>query len=184
MESLDSDIKYIVDSINDYVNGNDSEENYNIILDVVDSLHEYIKLTKKNKMRAMFVFLISRIATYIDSPLLVQEDLYKELIKSCKTEYDFYLESVKKLKEYVKECKSRGEYPNLDAAYLLTINLSLVFSSCMKYTSYIRTLESCYNSGIAFEANINSNGSTEKEEVKRLIMRTDSAIEELRKRED
>ena len=183
MENIENDIKYIVDSINDYVNGNDNEENYKVILEVVDSLHEYIKLTKKNKLRASFVFIVSRIATYVASPLLVKEDFYKNLIKSCKTEYDFYLESVKRLKEYVKECESKGEYPNLEAAYLLTINLSLLFSACMKYTSYIRTLESCYNSGIAFEANINSNGSTEKEEVKRLVMLTDAAIEELRKRE-
>lgn len=53
----------------------------------------------------------------------------------------------------------------------------------MRYMSYIRTLESCYKNDIAFQMNIESNGRQEKDEVKKLTMITDSAIEELKKGE-
>lgn len=183
MGDIEKDVKKIVDSINDYVNGKDTEENYKVILSVVEGLHEYIKLTKQNKLRAAFVFLVSKVATLITSPLLLKEDLYKEVISSCKIDYEFYLESVERLKNYVDECESRGEYPDLDAAYLLSINLSLVFRACMNYMGYIRTLENCYKNGITFQTNVESNGKQEKEEVKKLLMVTDSAIEELKKGE-
>lgn len=113
----------------------------------------------------------------------MREDIYKEIVSSCKMDYEFYLETVDKLKEYVDECEANGEYPDLDAAYLLSINLSLVFRACMRYMSYIRTLESCYKNDIAFQMNIESNGRQEKDEVKKLTMITDSAIEELKKGE-
>lgn len=183
MGELESSIKDTIDSINDYMNGNDTEENYRVILNVVDGLHEYIKLTKKNKLRAIFVFLASKIATFITTPFLMKEDIYKEIVSSCKMDYEFYLESVDKLKNYVAECEAKGEYPDLDAAYLLSINLSLVFRACMKYMSYIRTLESCYKNDVAFQMNIESNGRQEKDEVKKLTMITNSAIEELKKGE-
>lgn len=183
MGEMEKEIKDIVDSINDYINGNDTEENYKVILNVVDGLHEYIKLTKKNKLRATFIFLVSKIATFITTPFLMREDIYKEIVSSCKMDYEFYLESVDKLKEYVDECEANGEYPDLDAAYLLSINLSLVFRACMKYMGYIRTLESCYKNDIAFQMNIESNGRQEKDEVKKLTMITNSAIEELKKGE-
>ena len=104
MGELESSIKDTIDSINDYMNGNDTEENYRVILNVVDGLHEYIKLTKKNKLRAIFVFLASKIATFITTPFLMKEDIYKEIVSSCKMDYEFYLESVDKLKNYVAEC--------------------------------------------------------------------------------
>lgn len=183
MGDLDKEIKEIVDSINDYVDGNDSEENYEVILSVVDGLHEYIKLTKKNKLRATVVFLVSKVATFISSPALMKEDLYKDVISSCKMDYDFYLESVERLKNYVNECDARGEYPDLDAAYLLSINLSLVFRACMRYVDYVRTLENCYRNDVAFQTDIKNSAFKEKEEVKKLLMITDSAIEELKKGE-
>lgn len=40
MGEMEKEIKDIVDSINDYINGNDTEENYKVILNVVDGLHE------------------------------------------------------------------------------------------------------------------------------------------------
>ena len=181
MVDLEIGIKEIVASINDYINGNDTEENYEVIINVVDGLHEYIKLTKKNKLRATFVFLVSRLATLITSPSLMKEDLYREIMSSCRMDYEFYLEAIERLKRYVDECESKGEYPNLDAAYLLSINISLLFRACLNYTGYIRTLENCYKNDIAFQINIENNGKCEKEEVKRLLMITDSAIEELKK---
>ena len=184
MGDLENDIKNIVDSIKDYMDGNDTEENYEVILDAVDGLHDYIKLTKKNKMRATFVFLVSKVATLVTTPLLMKEDLYKEVMDQQKTDYDFYLESVERLKSYVNECEAKGEYPDLDAAYLLSVNISLVFRACMKYLGYIRTLENCYRNNIVFQTDIKSNGLKEKEEVKKLLMITSSAIEELKKGED
>lgn len=137
MVDMENGIKEIVASINDYINGNDMEENYEVILNVVDGLREYIKLTKKNKLRATFVFLVSKLATFITSPLLMKEDLYREIMSSCRMDYKFYLEAVERLKRYKND--------------------------------------------IAFQINIENNGKCEKEEVKKLLMITDSAIEELKK---
>lgn len=64
MGEMEKEIKDIVDSINDYINGNDTEENYKVILNVVDGLHEYIKLTKKNKLRGN-IYLLSIKDCYI-----------------------------------------------------------------------------------------------------------------------
>lgn len=183
MGELEREIKDTVDAINDYMNGNDTEENYRVIINVVDGLHEYIKLTKKNKLRATFVFLISKVATFMTVPSLLKESVYKSVITSCKIDYEFYIDSVNKLKNYVDECEEKGEYPDLDAAYLLSINLSLVFRACMKYVAHIRTLESCYKNDYTFQINIEDNGRREKDEVKKLTMITDSAIEELKKGE-
>lgn len=63
------------------------------------------------------------------------------MMDNCYSDLEYYLESSKKLEEYVKICSKTQEFPDLEAAYILTIKLSLILENIMDYTKEIRLME-------------------------------------------
>lgn len=142
---IQKEIQKILYYIEEFENGNDDylEEMYVII----EALKDYTKYGKKSYMKAKFILLISKLTTFITDSNIMETDYYKELVGYCNEDIEFYLDSVNKLKEYNRLCKRTGDYPDLEAAYILTIKLSNILENFYAYIHEIRMIEKA-NSGM------------------------------------
>lgn len=140
---MDSDIlikiQQILYYIEEYEQGND--EYYEAILEIVKAIKGYYNTAKRKYTRVKVILAVSKLATHITNSYLKDDRVYQRLIENCYVDLEYYLESSKKLEEYAKYCSKVGQYPDLEAAYILTIKLSLILENIMSYLKEIRLME-------------------------------------------
>lgn len=140
---MDSDtlikIQQILYYIQEYENGND--EYYDAIIEIIKAIKSYHHTAKRKYTRTKLILAFSKLATYVTNSYLKNERVYQRLIDNCYSDLEYYLESSKKLEEYTKACSKAKEYPDLEAAYILTIKLSLILENIMAYLKEIRLME-------------------------------------------
>ena len=78
---------------------------------------------------------------------LLNTNKYQELNTQIKYNIDQLKSSYKILNRYLIVCKNNNQYPDLDVAYLLSINLSLLVANIMDHISLIRLYEKSIQSG-------------------------------------
>lgn len=132
-------IQQILYYIEEYENGNDGY--YDAIIEIIKAIKAYQKTAKKNYKRTKIVLSVSKLATLVTNSYLKDERVYQQMMDNCYSDLEYYLESSKKLEEYVKICSKTQEFPDLEAAYILTIKLSLILENIMDYTKEIRLME-------------------------------------------
>lgn len=140
---MDSDtinkIQQILYYIEEYEKGND--EYYDAIIEIIKAIKDYHNTAKRNYKRTKFILAFSKIATNVTNSYLKDERVYQRLMDNCYKDLDYYFEASKKLENYVKLCSKTNEFPDLEAAYILTIKLSLILENIMAYTKEIRLME-------------------------------------------
>lgn len=132
-------IQQILYYIEEYENGND--EYYDAILEIVKAIKGYYGVAKRKYTRTKLILAISKLTTHITNSYLKDERIYQTLIDNCYSDLEYYLESSKKLEKYTEVCSKKNEYPDLEAAYILTIKLSLILENIMAYLKEIRLIE-------------------------------------------
>lgn len=132
-------IQQILYYIEEYEKGND--EYYDAILEIINAIKDYHNTAKKNYKRTKLVLAVSKIATTVTNSYLKDERVYQRLMENCYADLEYYLSASKKLEEYVQACLKTNEFPDLEAAYILTIKLSLILENIMAYTKEIRLME-------------------------------------------
>lgn len=140
---MDSDtlikIQQILYYIEEYENGND--EYYDAIIEIIKAIKSYYSTAKRKYTRTKLILSVSKLATHVTNSYLKNERVYQRLIDNCYADLEYYLESSKKLEEYANACSKTNEYPDLEAAYILTIKLSLILENIMVYLKEIRLME-------------------------------------------
>lgn len=174
---ISSEIEYVVECIQEYMNGN--EDYYEVVEVVIKALHEFKKLQIRNTLKAKLIFLVSKFVTFIKCPGLLRERDYQAIIECLNEDFGFYLTAQDKINQYIKKCEKTNHYPDLDMAYILYLNLSFLFRDIISYSSSIRTLEDNYINGYSFYGNTRSKAIIEtKETINKLLVITEPKKED------
>lgn len=132
-------IQQILYYIEEYEKGN--EEYYDAIIEIVRAIKNYNTTAKKNYKRTKIILAISKIATLVTNPNLKDERVYQRIVENSYNDLKYYLESSNKLEKYINICLKTNEFPDLEAAYILTIKLSLILDNIMAYIHEMRLME-------------------------------------------
>lgn len=125
--------------IDEYEKGN--EEYYDAIIEIINAIKDYKKTAKKNYVRTKAILAVSKMATRVAAANLQDERIYQQMMNNCYDDIEYYYECSKKLEEYVNICLKTKEFPDLQAAYILTVKLSLILDNVMGYLKEIRMME-------------------------------------------
>lgn len=148
-DNVNSIINKTLSIISDYYNG--KESNYDKIVQIINELHNYIKTIKMSIINAQITLKISENCTNKFYPELINTTNYQNIINQIKNNIDQLKISYRCLEKYLILGEKNNQYPDLDAAYLLSINLSLLIDNIMENIKVIRLYEKSLKSG--FEVN-------------------------------
>lgn len=177
---IQKEIQKILYVIEEFENGND--EYLEDVIEVVNSIKDYTHRTKSFYLKYKFILLVSKFVTLIYAFNLLSDNSYQHLDEYCHADLDYYMEASKHLSKYIKICSRNENYPDLEAAYLLTIKLSNILSNISLYLNEIRSLERSNNSMYRFISNKDFKYIREKSngEVESLVKVLDMKIDEAR----
>lgn len=148
-DNVNSIINKTLSIISDYYNG--KESNYDKIVQIINELHNYIKTIKMSIINAQITLKISENCTNKFYPELINTTNYQNIINQIKNNIDQLKISYRCLEKYLILGEKNNQYPDLYAAYLLSINLSLLIDNIMENIKVIRLYEKSLQSG--FEVN-------------------------------
>ena len=162
-------IQKILYYIEEYEQGN--EEYYDAIVEIVKAIKSYHTTAKRNYKRTKIILAVSKVATHVTSSYLKDERVYQKLINNCYTDLEYYLSASKKLDDYVNICLKTNEFPDLEAAYILTIKLSLILENIMAYMKEIRSMEKASTSLFVYypSDNLENKAKANRQEVDILV---------------
>ncbi len=126
----------VIDAIRKYEAGDTSYEQD--MLDVISGIWNYVKYSKIIKRRYRWIITFYKTISKI---LKSNEESILEDYKSIDEYYSFYCSSVDTLKQYLEIGFKTDEYPDLEAAYLLTIYLSNLEHNMNDYLNEISSIE-------------------------------------------
>ena len=144
-DNISTMIKSRLKIISDYYNG--KESNYDKIVQIINELHNYSKSIKMFIPKTLLTVKISEMCTKTLFPDLINTNKYKSINMQIKKNIEQLKLSYKCLERYLIICKKNNQYPDLDVAYLLSINLSLLIANIMENINSIRLYEKSLQSG-------------------------------------
>ncbi len=171
MENIDlkKGIDIVLECIRDYEDGNQEREEE--VIDIIRAIYKYHKYAKKSQIRTKFVILYNHLLTMMTNPGLTQTEEYQTLKKLSESDLEYYKEVSKKLHDYILLGLETDSFPDLEAAYLLTVSLSDILISIIEYLTEIVRLSKQDFIGYEYTSNSRAieNGKKRKLTVSNLV---------------
>lgn len=167
---LDDDVKkdaeLVLSTIRKYEEGDLSLEDD--VVDIIGGLWDYTKYSKKVRLQYKFIIMLYKSISLFKN---INESIIKEAYASVDSYYELYVSSSEELKRYLNNGFKTGDFPDLEAAYLLTIYLSSIITNINDYLSEINSMEKSIYGGYNYFGNKNITLSCEQreEKVKKLV---------------
>ena len=158
-------VKIVLNAINDFENGDDSR--YDDILYIIKGINN----SKKKMNHTLFVEKIIVSLSKTLSNLYGLTDKTAKMYSTCNAYLEYYQECINTLSKYLEVGKKTGDYPDLQAAYLLTLYLTFIIENINDYLDEIKQIEKSSLSSYSYSGNPNIDKKCEerKEKVAALV---------------
>ena len=141
-------VEFILECIKAFEDGDD--DYYDAIITIIKGIKHFYHKTNYIVAKEKLVIAYSRLATKI---IIRKSDILNNLHSGCDDYLDYYKECANVLSEYLRVGAKTGDYPDLEAAYLLTIHLSGIQDNINDYLREIRNIIKSYICGYEYYHN-------------------------------
>lgn len=167
----------IINTIKNYEDGDESLEDS--VVEIIRRIYKFTKYTKKIEKRYRRIIQFYKITSRL---LGASSKDIEEIYESVEENYSFYVSSAETLKKYLDVGFETDEFPDLEAAYLLTIYLTNIEFNINDYLKEISQIDLSVHSGYAYSS---PRSSDEKcEERTRIVRKLVDSINSLGKSHD
>lgn len=131
-------VKEILDCIKKFENGDDSY--YNDIITIIKGIKHFNIHAKSIYLKFSFIVYCTKIKSNMLDAMFSKEEINEKtaLFQACYEDLENYNNANKKLTKYLALGHKTGNYPDLEAAYLLTIYLSNYLYNIQDYLKEIK----------------------------------------------
>lgn len=138
------------------------------MIDILTDIYDYIKENNKIIRHYTLAILFSKLTSRLVYGNL---DITPHLYELCDDTFAYYKESIRILKEYLDTGFKTNEFPDLEAAYLLTFYLTGLLYNINDYLKEIRSIENAYSKSYDYsgKTKIYTNCDERRGKVKSLV---------------
>ena len=157
-------VAVVLDAINAFENGDDSR--YDDIIDIIKGIKNSTRQMNYNLFIERIIISLSKRVSKLYGITPETEKMYSQ----CDNYLDYYQECINILSEYLEVGKKTGNYPDLQAAYLLTLYVTFIIENITDYLDEIKQIEKSSLSSYSYSGNPNIDKTCEerKEKVEKL----------------